>query len=67
MMLTSDFVSFVSCLDACLDAVGVRPPLVSPPVHATRRPSPGYRLESSRLVLAYLMHGAEKQEEIDQK
>jgi hypothetical protein len=27
MMLTSDFVSFVSCLDACLDAVGVRPPL----------------------------------------
>jgi hypothetical protein len=27
MMLTSAFVSFVSCLDACLDAVGVRPPL----------------------------------------
>jgi hypothetical protein len=26
-MLTSDFVSFVSCLDACLDAVGVRPSL----------------------------------------
>jgi hypothetical protein len=26
MMLTSAFVSFVSCLDACLDAVGVRPP-----------------------------------------
>jgi hypothetical protein len=26
-MLTSAFVSFVSCLDACLDAVGVRPPL----------------------------------------
>jgi hypothetical protein len=29
MMLTSGFVSFVSCLDACLDAVGVRPPLES--------------------------------------
>jgi hypothetical protein len=28
MMLTSAFVSFVSCLDAYLDAVGVRPPLV---------------------------------------
>jgi hypothetical protein len=28
MMLTSAFVSFVSCLDACLDAVGVRPPLI---------------------------------------
>jgi hypothetical protein len=28
MMLTSAFVSFVSCLDACLDAVCVRPPLV---------------------------------------
>jgi hypothetical protein len=27
MMLTSVFVSFVSYLDACLDAVGVRPPL----------------------------------------
>jgi hypothetical protein len=27
MMLTSTFVSFVSCLDACLEAVGVRPPL----------------------------------------
>jgi hypothetical protein len=27
MMLTSAFVSFVSRLDACLDAVGVRPPL----------------------------------------
>jgi hypothetical protein len=26
-MLTSAFVSFVSCLDACLDAVGVQPPL----------------------------------------
>jgi hypothetical protein len=26
MMLTSAFVSFVSCLDASLDAVGVRPP-----------------------------------------
>jgi hypothetical protein len=26
-MLTSAIVSFVSCLDACLDAVGVRPPL----------------------------------------
>jgi hypothetical protein len=26
-MLTSAFVFFVSCLDACLDAVGVRPPL----------------------------------------
>jgi hypothetical protein len=29
MMLTSAFVSFVSCLDACFDAVGVRPPLLS--------------------------------------
>jgi hypothetical protein len=28
-MLTSAFVSFISCLDACLDAVGVRPPQVS--------------------------------------
>jgi hypothetical protein len=28
MMVTSAFVFFVSCLDACLDAVGVRPPLV---------------------------------------
>jgi hypothetical protein len=27
-MLTSAFVSLVSCLDACLDAVGVRPPIV---------------------------------------
>jgi hypothetical protein len=27
MMLASAFVSFVSCLDACLDAVGVRPPV----------------------------------------
>jgi hypothetical protein len=27
MILTSVFVFFVSCLDACLDAVGVRPPL----------------------------------------
>jgi hypothetical protein len=27
MMLTSAFVSFVSCFDACLDAVGVRPTL----------------------------------------
>jgi hypothetical protein len=27
MMLTSALVCFVSCLDACLDAVGVRPPL----------------------------------------
>jgi hypothetical protein len=26
-MLMSAFISFVSCLDACLDAVGVRPPL----------------------------------------
>jgi hypothetical protein len=26
-MLTSAFVSFVSYLDVCLDAVGVRPPL----------------------------------------
>jgi hypothetical protein len=25
-MVTSAIVSFVSCLDACLDAVGVRPP-----------------------------------------
>jgi hypothetical protein len=29
MMLTSASVSFVSCFDACLDAVGVRPPLVT--------------------------------------
>jgi hypothetical protein len=27
MMLTSAFAAFVLCLDACLDAVGVRPPL----------------------------------------
>jgi hypothetical protein len=27
MILTSAFVSFYSCLDACLDAVGVRPPV----------------------------------------
>jgi hypothetical protein len=31
MMLTSTFVSFVSCFDACLDAAGVRPPLFFDP------------------------------------
>jgi hypothetical protein len=29
MVLSSGFVSFVSCLDTCIDAVGVRPPIHS--------------------------------------
>jgi hypothetical protein len=44
-MLTSAFVSFVTCLDACLDEVGVRPPLdgvtsvIGPlPLHEIRKP-----------------------------